>query len=259
MSDFAGFRARIHGPGPLYSAMQIVPDAGVATILGRSGFDYVVLDAEHGPFTLPSIRECVEAIQAGGTAAVVRSGAGDPTEIKHLLDLGVDGILVPSVESGEDAAAAVRASRYPPEGIRGASPAVRAHRFGTGDVDLAATNASIAVLVVIESGRGVENAAAIAATPGLDGIFVGPYDLSVDLGSPGRPDDPTVQHAIDAIVDAALAAGTPIAANRGTAYAAERGLTLVHCFMDAPALVAAGRAALADARAAYSTGGSDSR
>lgn len=248
MSELAGFRARVHGTEPLFSAMMIVPDPAIATILGRSGFDYVVIDAEHGPFSLPVIRECVEALQAAGTAAVVRPGANDPTEIKHLLDIGADGILVPSVESGEQAAAAVRAARYPPEGIRGASSAVRAHGYGVDTVDLAGANASIAVFVVIESGAGVRAAAEIAAAPGLDGIFVGPYDLSVDLGFPGRSDEPAVQAAIDSVVDAALAAGTPIAANRGSAYAAERGLHLVHCFMDAPGLVTAARTALADAR-----------
>ena len=185
-----------------------MPEPGLATLLGTAGFDYVVVDAEHGPFTLDSAaRACWRRWTRRGAHAIVRVAANDPTIIKGTLELGVDGIQVPSVGSAEEAAAAVRAVRYAPEGERGIGVG-RSSRYG---LDLPAylheANARTATLVMIEDAAGVEHVEAIAATPGLDAIIVGPLDLSAGLGVIGETGHPRVTEAIERIVAAGRAAG----------------------------------------------------
>src|SRR5579871_4331060 len=177
----AGLRRLLHDPGPVHSAILAIPDAGVAGILGHSGFDYVVIDAEHAPFTLESMRGCVDALAASPAASVIRVAANDPVHVKQALDLGADGVQVPTVHDAGGAAAAVSAARYSPEGTRGVGLG-HASRYGANAQEyLASANARIAVIAMIESARGVENASEIAATPGLDGVVIGPFDLSADL------------------------------------------------------------------------------
>ena len=204
-AELAGLRRRLASPEPLTGAILSLPEPGVATILGSSGFDYVVVDAEHGPFTLTTLRGVVEALAATPAHTIVRVAANDPTTIKQTLELGVDGIQVPGVGSGAEAAAAVRAVRYAPEGERGIGVG-RSTRYG---LDLPGylheANARIAALVMIEDAAGVEHSDEIAATPGLDAIIVGPLDLSAGLGVIGETSHPTVQAAIERIV----AAGRP--------------------------------------------------
>jgi 4-hydroxy-2-oxoheptanedioate aldolase len=107
----SGLRARLHEPGPLFNAVLGLPEPGIATILGHAGWDYVVIDAEHGPFTLTSLRACVEALASTPARVVVRPASGDATAIKQLLDLGIDGIQIPTVASAAAAAAPVAAAR----------------------------------------------------------------------------------------------------------------------------------------------------
>src|SRR5262249_14854041 len=153
-------------------------------------------------------------------------------EIQQLLDLGADGVMVPHVESAEEAAAIVRAARYPPDGARGIGGVVRAARYGLdADEYFEHANASIAVLGIVESGRGVQNAHEIAAVEGLDGIMIGPTDLTADLGFGGRTDHPQVREAIDRVVAAALAAGLKVGAPGG-ASEDTTGSQLVYAFND---------------------------
>ncbi len=209
-AELAGLRRRLASPEPLTGAILSLPEPGVATILGSSGFDYVVVDAEHGPFTLETLRAVVEALAATEAHTIVRVAANDPTLVKQTLELGVDGIQVPGVGSGAEAAAAVRAVRYAPEGERGIGVG-RSTRYG---LDLPGylheANARTATLVMIEDAAGVEHIDAIAATPGLDAIIVGPLDLSAGLGVIGETAHPTVQEAMARIVQAGRAAGVPV-------------------------------------------------
>jgi 2-keto-3-deoxy-L-rhamnonate aldolase RhmA len=247
----AGLRRVLASPGPVYSAILTIPDPGVAAILGWSGFHYVVIDAEHAPFTLESMRSCVDALAASPAASVVRVVANDPSHLKQALDLGVDGVQVPSVRDADAAAAAVSASRYSPAGTRGVGMG-HATRYGSNlEEYLAQANARVAVLAMIEDGTGVESAAEIAAVEGLDGVVIGPFDLSADLGLLGQLEHPTVQAAFDHVIDSCVAAGTKVGSLGDVAALAGRGVTLFTCFADGSALGASARQAVEDAGAAW--------
>jgi 4-hydroxy-2-oxoheptanedioate aldolase len=247
----AGLREMLAGPGPVYSSILTIPDPGVAAILGWSGFDYVVIDAEHGPFTLESTRSCVDALASSPAASVVRVAANDPSQLKQALDLGVDGVQVPSIRDADAAAAAVSASRYSPAGTRGVGLG-HASRYGSNlDDYLGRANATVAVLAMIEDRAGVENAAEIARVDGLDGVVVGPFDLSADLGLLGQIDHPTVQAALDHVIECCVAAGTKVGTFGEVTALARRGVTLFTCFADGNALGASARKAVEDAAAAW--------
>lgn len=180
-----------------------------AELLGGSGFDWIVLDTEHSPTELPAVVNQLQALAPTRTTPVVRVAWNDPVLIKRVLDIGAQTILVPFVETQEDAQRAVAATRYPPEGMRGVATNHRANQFGRIGDYLHAAAGELCVLVQIETRRGYDNAAAIAGVEGIDGIFVGPADLSGSLGHLGRPDHPEVQAAIAGILAAAGAAGKP--------------------------------------------------
>ena len=250
-SGLAGLRKVLHTPGPVYSAILTIPDPGVAAILGWSGFDYVVIDAEHAPFTLESMRSCVDAIAASPAASVIRVAANDPVHIKQAVDLGVDGVQVPSVRDGDAAAAAVSGARYSPAGTRGVGLG-HAARYGANVEEyLATANARVAVLAMIEDRAGVESAAQIAAVEGLDGVIIGPFDLSADLGLLGQLDHPTVQAAFDHVIECCVASGTKVGSLGEVAALARRGVTLFTCFIDGSALGASASKALEDAGAGW--------
>jgi 2-keto-3-deoxy-L-rhamnonate aldolase RhmA len=244
-----GFRARLHSDGVLLGALVGIPDPAVAAIVGRSGLDFVLLDAEHGPFTLTELRVCVEALEPTPAATIVRPAANDPALIKQVLELGVDAIQVPSVGSAAEAAAAVRASRFAPEGNRGVGLG-RGSRYG-GDLEryLREANASTAVIAMIEDRAGVEAAAEIAAVDGLDAIVIGPFDLSAGLGVIGEPGHPTVVEAMDRVVEATggLTVGTACSPEDAPAFVA-RGMRLLIVFVDVLALAASARGAVETAR-----------
>jgi 2-keto-3-deoxy-L-rhamnonate aldolase RhmA len=247
----AGLREVLGSPGPVYSAILTIPDPGVAAILGWSGFHYVVIDAEHAPFTLGSMRSCVDALASSPAASVIRVVANDPSHLTQALDLGVDGVQVPSVGDADAAAAAVSASRYSPAGTRGVGMG-HATRYGSNLEDyLGEANSRVAVLAMVEDRAGVENAAEIALVEGLDGVVIGPFDLSADLGLIGQIDHPTVQAAFDHVIESCVAAGTKVGTLGDVTALARRGVTLFTCFADGSALGASARHAVDDARAAW--------
>jgi 2-keto-3-deoxy-L-rhamnonate aldolase RhmA len=250
-----GLRRRLHEPGPLFWSAAVLPEPATASILGHSGVDYVMLDAEHGPFTLASIRDCVVALKSTPASVIVRASSADPVELGRLADLGVDGVLVPHVESAEAAATAVGAVRYPPEGSRGIGEGTLATDYGLVDDYLKHANAGIAAMVILESRKGIESAAEIAAVPGIDAIFVGKADLSGDLGVPGEYRHPEVLAAVDAVVAEALGAGLKVFGHSPPRSDAERAAGLVHCATDAVALTEASTSAVEQARAKWNCQG----
>ena len=178
-------------------------------ILGLAGFDWILLDGEHAPNDLGTFISQLMALKDSASAPVVRPSWNDAVEIKRLLDAGFYYILVPFVQTAEDARRAVAATRYPPAGIRGVSVAQRNNRFGTVADYFRDIDAQITVLVQIESLAGLEAAAEIAAVDGVDGVFVGPSDLAAALGHLGKPGEPSVQAAIAQVFAAAKSAGKP--------------------------------------------------
>jgi len=179
-------------------------------VLGLAGFDWLLLDGEHSPNDLNTFILQLMALKDSVSAPVVRTSANDPVQIKRLLDAGFYNFLVPFVETAEEAARAVAATRYPPEGIRGVSVAMRGNRYGTVPDYFAASNQNVMVAVQIESRAGVENIGAICAVPGVNAVFIGPSDLAAGLGHIGNPAHPDVQAAMQGVFAAALAAGMTV-------------------------------------------------
>ena len=178
-------------------------------VLGLAGFDWIVLDGEHAPNDITTFVPQLMALSGSHSAPVVRAPVNDPVIIKRLLDIGFNNVLIPFVETAEEAALAVSSTRYPPEGIRGVSVSHRSNGYGTVADYFRQINQNITVLVQIESQAGVDNLDAIAAIEGVDGIFVGPGDLSAALGHLGNPAHPDVQKAIAHIFARAKAHGKP--------------------------------------------------
>ncbi len=178
-------------------------------ILGLAGFDWLLLDAEHSPNNVISLIPQLMALKDSMSAPVVRPPWNEPVIIKRLLDAGFHNFLIPFIESAEQAKNAVAATRYPPAGIRGISVSQRNNRYGTVPDYFATINDHIAVMVQIESRAGVDAVDAIAQVEGVDGIFVGPGDLSAAYGHLGNPSHPKVQTVIKHLIDRARANGKP--------------------------------------------------
>ncbi len=163
----------------------------VAEILAPAGYDWILLDMEHSPNEIPGLIQQMQALTGGTATPIVRPAWNDPVIIKRVLDAGAQSILVPFIQNAAEARAAVAATRYPPEGIRGVSAGARAGRYGRVDGYLHKANAEMCVLVQIETPMGLTNLEAIASVPGVDGVFIGPSDLAAThghLGNPGHPD-----------------------------------------------------------------------
>ena len=183
-------------------------DAYCAEICAGAGFDWLLFDAEHAPNDIRSLLAQLQASAAYPVNPVVRATIGDVAHIKQILDLGVQTLLVPVCETVEQVELLVRATRYPPEGIRGVGSALaRASRWSRVGDYLAKADEQICLLVQVETRRGVENLDAIARVPGVDGVFIGPADLSADMGKRGQPEHPEVQAVIEASIARILAAG----------------------------------------------------
>src|SRR5262245_53737828 len=171
-------------------------DNVVAEILAPAGFDWIVLDMEHSPNEVPALIQQMQALAGGTATAVVRPPWNDSVTIKRVLDAGAQAIIVPFVQNAAEARAAVAASRYPPRGIRGVAASTRAGRYGRVAGYLNKADDEMCVLVQIETLTGLDNIEAIAAVDGVDGIFIGPSDLSAALGHLGNPAHPDVDKAI---------------------------------------------------------------
>ncbi|SAI56333.1 alpha-dehydro-beta-deoxy-D-glucarate aldolase [Bordetella ansorpii] len=167
-----------------------------AEVASLANFDWMLFDGEHSPNDIPLFVQQLQAVQGSASAAVGRPSWNDPVEIKRMLDIGFYNLLIPFVESEDDARRAVAATRYPPAGIRGVAGLQRSNRYGTVPDYLRDVNDNICVLVQIESRAGVDAVDQIAAVEGVDGVFIGPSDLAAALGHLGNPGHPEVQDAI---------------------------------------------------------------
>lgn len=203
------FRARLRGGELMFGTMLTLPDPAVAEILADVGFDWLFVDAEHGPLETAELAGILRAV-GRRVPCVVRVPAATEVPIKKALDLGAAGVIAPQVNSGEQAADVVRFARYAPDGARGVGLA-RAHGYGLGFKDyVARANDAIAVIVQAEHVRAVEEIEAIVRVPGVDGVLLGPYDLSASLGKMGRVDDAEVVAAVEHVTAACRAAGMPL-------------------------------------------------
>lgn len=183
-------------------------DPYAAEICATAEFDWLLIDGEHAPNDLRSILGQLQAVAPYPAHAVVRPVSGDTALIKHLLDIGATSLLVPMVETAEEARRIVAATRYPPGGIRGVGSALaRASRWNTTAEYLDSADAQICVLVQIESEAGLHAIDDIAAVPGVDGLFIGPSDLAASLGYRGEPGHAQVVAAIEVAIARILRSG----------------------------------------------------
>lgn len=183
--------------------------AGIAEIFTRAGFDWVVVDLEHSTISIEQAGELIRTIDLAGGAPLVRLTSNDSNLIKRVMDAGAHGIVVPNVNSPEDARRAVAATRYAPHGIRGVGLA-RAQQYGPGFRDyLEWQKDGPTVIVQIEHHSALAHLDEIFATEGVDGFIIGPYDLSCSMGMPGEFERPELIDAMKKILDAGLRTGCP--------------------------------------------------
>ena len=166
-------------------------------ILGQCGFDWIVLDMEHSPNELPHILSQLQALKDSPTMPVVRPPWNDMVTFKRLLDVGAQTLVVPYIQNAEEARNAVAYTRYPPHGVRGYAGAPRASGYGRVKDYAKRCSEEICLLLQIETVEGLKHLEEIANVDGVDGVFIGPGDLSADMGHLGNPKHPEVVAAVD--------------------------------------------------------------
>lgn len=213
-------------------AFLALADPYCAEIMGSTDFDWLLIDAEHGPNDLRSVLGQLQALAAYDINPVVRPADHSESMIKRFLDIGVQSLLVPMVESGDQAQALVDAIRYPVSGIRGVGAGMaRAARWYAVDDYLANAEGELCLVLQIESVAGLEALDDIAAVDGVDGIFVGPADLAAALGYLGHPGHPVVVEAVEQALKKIAASGKAAGVFCGDPAQAERYRALGASFM----------------------------
>jgi 4-hydroxy-2-oxoheptanedioate aldolase len=245
-------RERLRSGLPLIATFSIIPAIEVVELVGLAGFDAIILDLEHGAHGSEALGPLILAARARGIYALARVRSSEPTEIAAALDAGADGVIVPQIGSLAEAERAVKAARFAPEGNRGANPFVRAAAYSGRLEWFAEANRDTAILLMIEGQGGLAAANEIAALPNLDGIFIGPMDLSHALGVPGEMAHPTVVDAIRSVIAACKAKGITAGIFAGAPEAARRwigeGVTLTGVGADTAIIGKALRAVVAETR-----------
>lgn len=206
----SSFKNRLREGKPLLGLWQALANPYTAEICAGAGYDWLLFDGEHAPNTLQTLLAQLQAVAPYPVEPVARVPVGEPAIIKQYLDVGFRTLLVPMMESVEQAERTVAATRFPPRGIRGvASATSRASGFGANASYLAEAHEKVCLIVQIESRAGLDAAAGIAAVEGVDALFIGPADLAASLGHLGNPRHPDVQTAITDVVARIAEAGKP--------------------------------------------------
>lgn len=192
----------------LFGAFVGLGSAAATEVIARAGFDWLVIDLEHGAGTEADLLATLHAVGGNPTAALVRPPSGERLRIGRALDLGAHGIMVPRIDLPAEAAEAISFMRYPPDGTRGLALSTRgAGLTELGHTDIGAIGRRLLGIIQIESASALEHVEEIAAIDGVDVLFVGPTDLSHSLGLPGRFTDPTFIAALERVTTAADGAG----------------------------------------------------
>ena len=248
-----GLRAHLRSTRPSLGGWAVLREPRTAHAMAAAGLDWVGIDQQHGWNAGHDCTDLVAAVRAGGAHALVRVGWNRPEEIGRVLDAGADGVIVPMVESAEEARAAVAAARYAPEGRR--SWGATRTPYTSSPPDPAAVNASTACLVMVESPAALDRVGEIAAVAGIDGVFLGPFDLSLALGVPLEQllADRGEGSALRRVVAACAENGIVAAAYGGTPARAqllgEHGFTVLAVGADDALFADASAALVAQARA----------
>ena len=240
MSDT--FRERLRRGDRLIGTLLSLPSPELAEIAAGAGFDWLFLDMEHGALEARDVLRMVQATSEP-CAALVRVPENREMWVKKALDTGAAGIIVPHVNGAGDAALAVHWAKYPPEGGRSVGFS-RANRYGARfQENVEGANQETVVVAQVEHIDGVRAIEAILAVPGIDAVFIGPYDLSASLNKPGRLDDPEVRDAIRTVAAACARARIPVgifsSGAAGALRAMESGYTLICAGVDSGLYAAA--------------------
>lgn len=196
-------KQKLHNQEMTFGSWLTFSNAATAEIMSQAGFEWLVIDMEHAPFSVSEAAQLVRIINLAGVPSLCRLPSYDPNLIKCILDAGASGIIVPHVTTEEEAKAIVQSVYYPPRGKRGVGLA-RAQGYGRAFAEYCAKSQDHTVVIaMIETAAGVENVDAIAATPGIDGLLIGPYDLSGSLGCIGQLDHESMVHAKEKVLQSA--------------------------------------------------------
>lgn len=206
-------------------------------IIAGAGYDWILLDMEHAPNDLGTMLGQLQAIAGYRVHPIVRLAENNMIAVMHVLDMGVQSILVPHVTNVEDARRAVAYTRYPPAGVRGVGGTTRANRFGRVKDYIAKAHEEVCVIAMVECAEGLSNLEAICATEGIDGVLIGPGDLSAAMGHPGNSSHPEVlriiEDAIRCIAKAGGASGYMSAVEADAQRMVAAGVTFCGVGMDA--------------------------
>lgn len=245
------FKTRLSRGEKLFGTIVTLPTPATAEILADVGFDWLFLDGEHGPLETADVLGILQAV-GHRTPCIVRVPEAAEVPIKKMLDLGATGVIVPQVNTAEQATRVVRYAKYAPVGARGVGLA-RAHGYGMKFKEyIESANDQVVVIVQAEHATAVENIEAIAKVPGIDAVLLGPYDLAASMGKMGQINDPEVLSAIDRVTTVCRDAGIPLGYFGVTAQAVqpyiERGYTLIIAGVDTLFLGQAASSLLAELR-----------
>jgi 4-hydroxy-2-oxoheptanedioate aldolase len=239
MSPASTFRAQLTARDTLYGGWSTIPSPLSVRLLAAAGLDYVVVDLQHGGATERDLPGLTSAVRLAGATPIGRVRHAHPADIGRALDLGCEGVIVPNVNSAAQAREAAGACRYPPAGYRSGGGAMT----GVGEPFC---------LIMVESAQAVADLEATLAGDGVDGIYVGPRDLSYSLGCPLDPDHPVLKRALDQIRSACAAAGKPVGIHASDGATARRhrdgGCSLVTVVTDALGISRAAETELGAAR-----------
>ena len=231
------FKQAIHAGRIQYGLWAGIPDTTSAEICASSGFDWLLLDGEHAPFDMRAIYTYLQAVAAYDIHPIVRAVKGDRNLVKQLLDFGAQTLLIPMIDTAEQAAEMVQAMRYPPAGVRGMGSSIaRAARWNAIPNYVSTANEQTCLLIQAETTRALDNLEEILQVEGVDGVFIGPSDLSASMGQVGNPGHASVVKAIDkaiaAIRSAGKAAGILAIAPDQASHYIESGATFVGVGVD---------------------------
>lgn len=243
------FKQKLRNGGTVIGAWITIADPSVTEIMGKIGFDYVMVDTEHSPFDLQTLQTMLMALNGSPTVPMVRVAWNDHVRIKQLLDMGWEGILAPMVKTVQECKDLVAACRYPPSGTRGYGPKRASNYYQDIDAYVAAANEAIFVMPQIEDVATVEVLDEFLAVPGIDAVAIGPNDLSGSAGLLRQLDHPTVRTAHDLIVAKAAAHGIPLCLGVNTPASqnkqwVEKGVRVLMVTSDIELLAGGGSAAL---------------
>lgn len=252
------FKTALANGRSLIGSWSMSASANVAEALGWVGFDFLTVDLEHAPYGQAEMVQCLRAVELTGTLPVVRVPDHDATTLKRALDGGARTLMVPQVETADEARRIVELTQYPPAGRRGYALMTRASRF-TAVADYAtAASDSLCVIAQIESPGALDRLEEIAAVPGIDALFVGPGDLSASMGHIGNPGAAPVQEAVRRFADRCAAVGKPSGTVFGNPAQVARcladGFRFVAVASDLAFMIGQARSALAKVRDSLANG-----